>query len=764
MKQSIGQWIALVLVVAVGAFFYAGLSTYSNQLRDYTHAYFEKHHLSDLHVYYSKITKDEAALLSKIDGVQRIEGRYTFETTQSFEEDQAALTIHSIPEPNTINTPSLTEGRIPSHAGELLLDAHYAQEHGYHVGDPIRLTMNKHESTFIISGLGENVEYAKKNEIQDHRTEGFAYTTEDTAADIAGGPFYNELLVEAREGYDIGRLGQAIEQQSAHLPCMNQVSKERTFSYSQLSQTIYNNKLMSSVIPLLLFAIAAIILYLAMSRLIDSERHQIGVMKALGVKNRSIMFHYMGYPLLIGIVGSILGCVLANWIFIPFVTTSNARAYALPGITFSISLISFLPPILISSSFGMLACYLSGRRIVSERAAQAMHPKPPKKSKKLLIERVPWIWQRLPYTYKLISRNMMLNKPRALASSIGVIASTALLITAFGTQNALLQVARQAEEVYSYDLKVDYKPGAPTQSVVIPPGVQHSYWLSSYPVAFVQGDELENATLTVTEPGNRLIHFFDRDGQLLNLDDSGVLVPQSYADKYNIEEGDTIHLQFETTEMRHKTVAMKVIQLTSQYSSPAFYCTPAYLEGLGIDYRPASLVVQAEQGADLNTIRNVFEQDERVAGLADRQDLKESAQYIVQQNQFVFVLFILCAAILSFGAMYTISSINIYERNRELATLKVLGYPKNKIYRLIFLENIILTTFAILVALPVGSYAYTFVIQALSSSHQQIPNQLNEWMLLLSVIVAYALTFLSNVLLRRKVTGIHMLAALKGFE
>lgn len=763
-KHSIGQFIAFVLVIAVGAFFYTGLVTLSDNLNAYTNVYFKEHNLSDLNVYYSQISKQDVAGLSQIQGINKIEGRYTLDATQAFEDMKASLKIHSIPVNNEINTPTLIGGRIPSQQGEILLDSHYAKEHQYQVGDHIQISVNEKNVTFTISGLGENVEYAKKNEIQDHKTFGVAYMSEAAIPQITGGFDYNEILIDAEEGYDIDQLGQTIEAQSKELSYVNQMSKERTFSYSELQQTIHNNKLMSRVIPLVLFMIEAIILFLTMSRIIDSQRNQVGIMKALGVKNRNIMLHYMGYPVLVGIIGSILGCVLAASVFIPLVKASNAKAYALPDIMFSLSLTSVIPPILFSSAFGILSCYLSGRAVLQERAAQAMRPKPPKKMKKLLIEGIPGIWSHISYSYKLILRNIFLNKPKALASSVGVVVSTVLLITAFGTQTALLRVANQVEEVYSYDLRVDYKTGTSLNTLNLPSGIKNSYFLSTYPVTFIKDDKQENANLVVSEQDNNLIHFFDENDNKISLENSGVLVPQSYADKYHIVEGDIINIQFIESEFKNKTVELKVLHISTQYSNPSFYCTPAYLESFGINYNPTSLLVEASSATDITSVRNFFEQDGQVDTIADKNDLKESAQYILKQNSFIFIMFIICAVVLSFGAIYTISSINIYERNRELATLKVLGYQKNKINRLIFFENIILTTFAIIVALPISGYMYGMVVKALSSSHQQIPDQLSIFILLVSAILAYLLTILSNLLLRRKVTKINMIESLKSIE
>jgi putative ABC transport system permease protein len=338
------------------------------------------------------------------------------------------------------------------------------------------------------------------------------------------------------------------------------------------------------------------------------------------------------------------------------------------------------------------------------------------------------------------------------------------LITAFGTQTALLKVANQIEDVYTYDLRVDYKMGTPSDTIKLPSNIANSYDVSTFPVEFVKDNKKENATLIVTEKENDLIHFFDENDKRISLGNNGELVPKSYADKYHIVEGDSIQIKFTAPELKNKSVDMKVLKISNQYSNPSFYITPDYLKSFDIDYNPTSLLVKANSRADLTSIRNFFEQDSQVDAIADKTDLKKSGEYILKQNSFIFIMFIICAVVLSFGAIYTISSINIYERNRELATLKVLGYQKHKINRLIFFENIILTAFAVLVALPISGYVYTFVVKALSSTHQQIPDRLNISIMLVSVLLAFLLTILANLLLRRKVTKINMIESLKSIE
>lgn len=764
MRQSVGQFVAFVLVIAVGAFFYAGLDTLSDDLSDYSKAYYKEHNLSDLNVYYRQISKQDVENLSKIQGINKIEGRYTLEVGQVFEDTKAMIKIHSIPEINEINTSAIMEGSVPSQKKEILLDYHYANEHQYQVGDQIQMRVNNNQMTFTISGLAMNVEYVKKNATQDHKMSGFAYIQEAALPEITGDLTYNEIMIDAEDGYDVNKLGQTIEAQSKGLSYINQVSKERTFNYTQLQQMFYNNKVMSNVVPLVLFIITAVILFLTMSRIIDSQRNQVGIMKALGVKDRNILLHYMGYPVLVGIMGSILGYIIAANLFIPMIAAKSAVSTSLPDIVFSLSLPSIIVPIFFSSAFGIVACYLSARPILREHAAMAMRPKPPKKTRKLLIERATGFWNYISYSNKIILRNIFLNKPKALASSFGVMVSTVLLITAFGTQMGLMQVAAQIEKVNTYDLKVEYRKGTVLETVQLPSGIESSYDLSTFPVELIIGEDNENATLVVTDKENMLIHFMDEKEKRFALNDTGVLVPKSYADKYQISEGDRIGIKFTDPAFANKTVDMKVANISTQYSNPSFYITPAYLENFGIENNPSSLLVAVSNAADLTAVRNFFEQDQQVETIADKTDLKRSAEYMMKQNSFVFILFIISAIVLSFGTIYTISSINIYERNRELATLKVLGYPKHKINRLIFTENMILTTFAVVVALPIGAYMYTLAVQAMASAHQQIPSEVNLPVIVISVVFAFVLTVLSSMLLRRKVERVDMIGALKGVE
>ena len=768
-RESKGQFLAITLVIAVGAFFYAGLITISSDLSAYMEDYFEEHNLADFNVHYSEITDSELSNLEEIEGINKVEARYTFDANQAFDDYKAFLKIHTIPQNNEINTIAVTDGSIPSNKEEILLDTRYGEVHQYTVGDHISVDTNEGSFNFVISGFGENVEHAFNIEdpslvLPDHQTYGIAYIHEDRIAEIAGGFYYNELLIDAEEGHDSGVISEAIEDYSQELAYLYQVNKDRSVSYSAINVTINNNRLMSTVSPLILFMVAAVIIFLTMSRVIDSQRNQIGIMKALGVKDSKILLHYMGYPVLVGIIGSIIGWGTTAVTLVNLLNSVIEQTYSLPNFSLSISFYTIFPPVIVSIVFGVIACFFSGKSILKERAAQALRPKPPKKMKKTLIERIPGLWNKLTYGNKLILRNVFLNPKKALASSVGVIVCVILLITAFGFETSMQTIASQINNVYKYDLKVDYKEALAGDNINVPAEVETYYSQSTIPIEFVDFPDENNASLIVTEKENELIAFFDEQDKPITLGDTGVFVPQSYANEYGISVGDTIKMKLIAAELKGQIIDMKVAEISTQYTNPSFYSTPAYINSLGVDYKPTSLLVQLNSEADRSRVQNDFEEDPLVDAISDRGDLNKAVGNMIEQNNPVFIMFIVCAVILSFGAMFTISSINIYERTRELATLKVLGYQKNKINRIIFVENIILTTFAVIVALPISGYMYRLVVQALSSTNQQIPDRLGFVTIGLAIVLTFVLTIISNLLLRRKVNRIDMIESLKSVE
>lgn len=768
-KQSKGQFIAIIVVIAVGVLVSTGAFNISNSLSSYAEKYFKEHNLSDLYVYYNQISKDNISTLKKIDGINKIEGRYTVDGTQRSDNLKTQLKIHSIPINNEINTLAIVEGKTPSKKDDIILDSHYGKEHNYSIGDKIKIYVSDKEFEFIISGFCENVEHAfnikdGSTAVPNHKTYGIAYISEEKIPEIAGASYYNELIIDVKENYDTEKLSELIEAESKDFTYLYKLTKERTISFSKIDAMIKSNKGSAIILPLVFFMVAAIIIFITMSRIINSQRSQIGIMKALGVKNKSIIFHYIGYSNIICIIGSVIGSILGIIIFHGLIISTMDKLYSFPNFKVEIDVTNIFYNLILSIIFGAMASYLSCRKILKECAAQAMRPKPLSRTKRIFVERLPIIWKKISYGNKIILRNIFLTKQRSICTSIGVIVCILLLIIGFGYKMSVTDMGMQINEIYKYDLRVDYKEEINFSTIKLPGNIEKKYALAEMPVEFSNHTKKKDTVLIVTEKDNDLIVNYDEKNNKIFLDDNGVVISKAYADKYNLSEGDSIGLKFLSPYLEGKSVDVKVSGISLQYLGQVIYCTPTYLKKVNLGYKPTTLLLKLNNSSDTTGAYDFFNSDSSVYKIMDKDDLIKLFNDSVEDNYPLMIIFVLSAIVFSATSIYIISSINIFERTRELATLKVLGYQKNKINKLIIIENIIITIFSIIIVLPLCGYFYKGFAKSLSAASTFTPENLNVNAIILSISITLLVTVISNLLLRKKVSKIDMIESLKSIE
>ena len=765
-KQSKGQFIAIILIISIGAFLSASLNTLADGLEKYTQEYFADKNIADLSVFYSNINDEDISKLKEIEGINRIEGRVTFTGIQKTNNVKTELVIHSIPKDNEINKYTILEGNLPVNKDEIVLDSLYAKSHNYKIGDVINIIINEKEQKFNISGFGENVEHAyiikDISEIYpDHSVYGVAYISQERIEDIFGSDIYNELIIDTKKGYDSEVIGDKIEELSS---ASSYLPKERNLGYSRIQNNIKSNGSFAIIMPLIIFSVAAVIIYLTLSRIIDSERGQIAVMKALGIENRNIIFHYMAYALIVGIVGSLIGSAIGSILSIQIGNSEFNSMYSFPDFKLKINLIYMIPSVILSFALGTIAAYFSSRKVLKENAAQAMRPNPPKKSKAILIERIPSLWTRLSYGNKIILRNIFLTKQRAVFTSCGIIVSSILLIVSFTIMNTMFSMADKIELVNKFDIRVDYRTLIDSSNLEIPNGVREYYEISEMSVQFVNDSEKKDKVLFVTEKNNSLIRYEDVDSKEVYLDDSGVIVSRTFAQKYKINEGDTIDLKFISPDNKDSSIKARVAKITEQYINDVIYCSTKYLESFNVAFKPTTLLANVNEPMNLDRVVKEFDNVDTVVKTTTISDLKDIVNSGIQQNSTITIMFAISAIILAAASIYIISSINIFDRTRELATLKVLGYQKNKINKLVFVENIMITIFSIVVSIPISYFVLIGVSKALEAFELPAPTGLNMVAVLLSILLTLAVTVISNLLLKGKVKKIDMIESLRSVE
>ncbi len=768
-KNSKGQFMAIIIVIAIGALISTGLSNISKSLSSYSDKYNKEYNSADLYSYYRNISIDDISIFNKIDGIKRIEGRFTFDASQVKDNTTSDLKIHSIPSHNQINKIVIIDGEKPISKDEILVDSHYAKENNYKIGDKFIVKINDKDFEFKISGLCENVEHAfavKDNSTiyPNHKLYGFAYISDNKITDIIGEHYYNELIIDIEDNYDVEKIADQIEEKSSNLPYIYQLIKGRTISNSKIDAMVASNKGTAMILPMVFFIVASVIIFTTMSRIVNSQRSQIGIMKALGIKNRNIVLHYIGYSSVLSIIGCLTGAILGTIIFRGIILDTIEKYYSFPDFNAKIDVMTIFINLISASILGAIASYLSGRKILGECAAQAMRPKPPKNSKKIFIERFTTVWNKISFGNKIILRNIFLTKQRTLGTAIGIVVCILLLIVGFGYRISVNDMRMQIDKTYQYDLRVDYNSSIDFTTNKLPSGIKEKYEINEIPVEFIKDNDKKDTLLVVSEKDNTLIVNYDNKENEVALDDTGVIISKSYADKYNLDIGDSVKLKFLLPNLSDKEVEVKITGISVQYLGQSIYCTQTYLESFDIEFNPSTLLLKFEDDKYKDYGYDFLNDDNSVYKVSSKDDLIKIFDDNVTDNYPLMIIFVISAIVFSYSSIYIISSINIFDRTHELATLKVLGYQKGKINNLIFLENIIITMFSIIITLPICNYFYKGFARTLSAASSYTPEKLNLQAVIIAIVITLLVTIISNILLRGKVNKIHMIESLKGVE
>ena len=765
-KESKGQFIAITLIIAIGSAFFTGLSSMQRMLDNSITEYYTENNLADLWLYYANVPGDETNTLEEIDNINTAESRYTYDGTQNYDSLETTLRIHSIPKNNKINKPLVIKGNMPTESNEILIDERYANSHNLNPGDETTITLNSKKIKVNITGLCESVEYVFKvkdssDSLPDHNKFGIVYTTESTFIENFNTLPKNEILIDAKDNCNIAQLSSDIDKKAASNNFLYQINKERNISYQTYSNEVEQWKSLSAVFPIIFFIVAAAITFITISRIVDSQRNQIGIMKALGIKESSILSHYLQYALFIGLIGSIIGSILGSILIPKFFVNIFKEFYVLP---YNIKLypIFILPSILLSIIFGVVAAYLACRKTLKENPATAMRPKISNKSKKILVERFKPLWKKLSYGNKIILRNIFLGKKRALFTSLGIIGGLLLLVCGFGMNSSINYLMDlQFDKLYTYDIRVDYeKPITNINSLELPKDIEYLD-IGEIAVEVGESNDKQDTKLTVMK-NTDYIKIYDEDkDEFVDLNDNGVVISKKLAEKYNLSLGDTLKLKIINPEYKGKSFEVKVANLSSQYIGQDIYCTPKYLDSLNIQQFPYTILIKTNNIASTSDyFKNLKEVKKVTPKYSSRDSIKES----METMNSIVILCVVGAIVLSSTVIYNISSINIHERKRELATLKVLGYHNTKINKLIFVENIIITIFGIIVGLPLGFKFFEFIIKSAETDAMTYPSKLNLSSIIICILLTLIFTLVSNFMLRGKVKKIDMIESLKSVE
>ena len=539
----------------------------------------------------------------------------------------------------------------------------------------------------------------------------------------------------------------------------------------------------AQVFPLLFFLVAALVSLTTMTRMVDEERVLIGTFKALGYSNGRIASKYLVYAMVASGVGSIVGIVLLSQFLPWFIMNAYAIIYVVPCRPTPIDPALFLLAAGLSVGITVAATLFAAMATLREKPAALMLPRAPKAGKRILLERIRPLWSRMSFSWKVTARNLFRYKRRFFMAIIGIAGCTGLLLTGLGLQNAINDIIdKQYGELYHYNAIVrmdsdvaDAEKNAVAERVEADSEGPKAWVLTENKIVRAPGasDDIDQRVeLNVPQDTQEFGNFNTLRTRVghkpLVIDDEGVLISEKLATKLGVSVGDSIAIYDEdaignaTGEGREVRVSGIMENYVAQYvlMSPALYEST-----MGEAPSYATLLANVAEGDD---VREVFSDDvlamDGVKTVTYNDETINSYRSMLKSVDSVVVVLVVAAALLAFVVLYNLTNINITERVREIATLKVLGFTPHEVNAYIYRETMLLSLIGAFVGLLLGIAMEGYVVITAEVDQVMFGREIHA----LSFVVAFALTMLFSVIvtlaMKFKLKKIDMVESLKSVD
>lgn len=533
---------------------------------------------------------------------------------------------------------------------------------------------------------------------------------------------------------------------------------------------------LSSIFPIFMYLVAALVTLTTMTRFVDEERTNSGTLKALGYGNWDIIKKFTLYGFVASTIGAILGIIAGHTLLPLIVYNAYADGFTLPRIELNFYPGITLVALVLAFLSAVLPAYMVATKELTEKPASLLLPKPPAAGSKIFLERIKPIWKRMPFTQKVTARNIFRYKKRMLMTIFGVCGSVTLLFTGLSVQHSIAGInERQFGEIINYDLIVARKNSLNDQQIKeINKLLESDDVKQQLPVFYEDmtkfaGNNMDrqDIILIVPEQSEELKDYISlvnrKSGKTLLLQDEGVIISERLAKLLEVGEGDTIVV----TDSKNQQREMKISAITEMYMGHFMFMDKAYYETVfGEEYTSnANLVTLKDQSVEnANTYANEFMKLDGVKGLVQNTAKVDQIDTIVESLNKIMDVLIGVAVLLAVVILYNLTNINVSERIRELSTIKVLGFYDKEVTLYIYRETIILSFFGILVGFLMGDFLYLYILTAVPPEDVMFNPSLGWKGFLIPVIIVTIITVILGFIINRRLKNVNMLEALKSVE
>lgn len=522
----------------------------------------------------------------------------------------------------------------------------------------------------------------------------------------------------------------------------------------------------AKVFPVFFFLVAALVCMTTMTRMVDEQRNEMGTLKALGYSKLQIASKYIIYALIASILGSILGCSLGMYLFPTVIFNAWNTLYNIDQIKFL-----FQPGLILLASgsvtgITLLATLYSIYSELIEMPSQLMRPKAAKAGKKILLERITFIWKRLSFLQKVTARNIFRYKKRFFMTIIGIAGCSALLVAGFGINDSISDIVNQQYNViYHYDATVSAKTSEITSQIKSLKDVKDVYEEDHLAVT----TKIENKDISTT------VHIISNDKKFkdfctlfngnkeFDLDDSSVLISQKMATKLNKKAGDTIKIK----DANNKVIKAKIKGVFTNYVGHHIYASESLYKSWNTNAKTTHIYLIKSKKTTKKFERNLGNKIMNIDGVQSvtfYSSLQKNFKDMIKSISYIVVVLVISAACLAFVVLYNLSNVNISERKREIATIKVLGFTRKEVDAYINRETILLTILGSLIGLGIGIGLHHLIMNLAEMDDIMFGRTINSISYVISFVMTIGFNAIINLCMHKKLNNIQMVESLKAVE
>lgn len=779
--SSKGMLLAIVSIMAVGVGEYVALSTSYNNLHEAKGRYYRQCRVADFWIEVKKVPLAELEAVREVPGVAELRPRIQFFATVDAEDadeplNALVLTLPEEREPAMCDVVLKRGGYFSDRReNEVIVNEAFAAAHRLHPGDWIKLVLNNRQQELFIVGTAVSAEFVYPLGpgaiVPDPEHFGIFYLKHRYAEDVfdfdgAANQVLGRLAPGARDREQevLRRAEDLLDPYGVitTIPLADQPSNK------YLSQEIQGLRSFGFFLPAIFLSVAALVLNVLLSRLAEQQRTVVGTLKALGYSDLQVFGHFLKFGLCVGVVGGLLGCGL-GWGIAWLMTVQYRTVFEFPELNNHFYAGLHATGLAISTACSVVGSLHGARQALRLNPAAAMRPKPPKQGGAILLERATWLWSRLSSGWRMVLRSVVRNRFRTAAGTFAAAMGASVLVCGFMMAEATnYLIDFQFKWIWKSDFDLTFKDERGEDALLEAaqlPGVDRAEPFLTVPCTFVNGPHRRKGGITGLEPGATLTVPRDLAGRAIRIPPHGLAMSRKLAEVLCLGRGDRVRIE-PTQGLREPREAV-VMEIADSYLGTSVYADIHYLSGLVGEELAVSGVQLAVDGKPehLKALYRELKELPALQAVSSRGDMVESLEKTLIDVMWIFIgMLALFAGIIFFGSILNSSLVSLAERQREVATLRVLGYSPWQVGTLLLRESLIVSLVGSVLGMPLGYLLTVLVARLYESEMFRFPVVSSAGTWIWTAVLAVVFTLTAHLLVERAVHRIDWLEALKAQE